>query len=125
MGTPLRAILGSLLVGLVGCSREPTADVDSCAPDLTKLVRVETLARESGPMGITARSVLSFLGQERPTSGFLISRAPISDEYEKLQYQLYHDSGFSKPCSIRNRSGIDGVLNVNPSTHEAEGFERW
>jgi hypothetical protein len=69
---------------------------------------------------------LKYLAKEKlPTSGYFISKSPVAEAGMKAAYRLYHESGFKKPCAIGNQSGLDGVLEVDPSTHEVRRFLLW
>ena len=115
-------ILGGMLGGVAPPSAV-AAEAIMCSPDMSTLVRLEAAARQKGPIGVTAKSALRYLAQEKlPTSGYFISKASSSGGKGKLAYHLYHESGFKKPCAIGNQSGKDGVLLVDATTHEVQRF---
>ena len=119
-------IVGALLAGLAASSQGLEAKDSWCRPDLNTFVRLETMAKESNASGTTARSALKYLAQKKlPTSGYFISKNPVAGTGGKVQYHLYHESGFKEPCAVGNQSGFDGVLEVDASTHEVKSFLLW
>jgi hypothetical protein len=119
-----KVLVCTLLASLAVYSQSLSAKTDECGHDSNSLVRLETLAKESGPFGVTARSALRYVAQQKlPTSGYYISRSPIASAGGKIEYHLVHESGFKNPCyTVGNRSGLDGVLEVDGSTHEVKQF---
>jgi hypothetical protein len=62
---------------------------------------------------------MRYLAQENlPSTGFYISRKPVVSDGQQVQYELRHESGFDKPCSLGNQSGFDGLLEIDPATRE-------
>jgi hypothetical protein len=122
------AIVGWMIVTMIAWSQSARAD-DAvwCKPDMNTLVRLEVLAKEQGSSGIMARSALKYLAQkELPTTGYFISKSPRATNERAVEYSLLHESGFTRPCNVAgNRSGRDGVLSVDPSTHEVIRFLFW
>jgi hypothetical protein len=119
-------LVGAPLTGLASLSKGAEATDSWCRPDMNSLVRLETMAKESDPSGISARSALKTLVEEKlPTSDYFITKNPVPGNGAKVQYHLYHESGFSKPCVAGNQSGFDGVLDVDPSTNEVKSFLFW
>ena len=127
MRGPIPKILfGALLTGLAALSQGAEATDSWCRPEINALVRLETMAKESDSSGITARSALKTLAEKKlPTSDYFITKQPVPGAGSKVQYHLYHESGFTKPCVAGNQSGFDGVLDVDPSTHEVKSFLFW
>lgn len=111
-------LFAGMFLGLTGCSAG-TSGGDACPPDLTQYVGLEVRAKPGDPLGITAQSTLQYLAREKlPTTGFYLSRKPLTSNSQKVEYQLIHESGFDKPCSMGNKSGFDGVLEIDPATRE-------
>jgi hypothetical protein len=117
--------LAACLIGLASCGRAGTSASGSCAPDLGAYFQLEDRARSDDPLGTTAKSALRYLAQEKlPSTGFYISRKPVESDGEKVQYELLHESGFDKPCADGNRSGFDGILEIDPTTRQVRRLLR-
>lgn len=118
------------LVAMLVCAAFGTpsfsASADWCEPDLSAFVRLETLAKQEDSSGVMARSAISYLVEKKiSASGYFISRKPRAEAGNNIEFSLYHESGFSKPCVVGNRSGLDGVLTVDKQTHEVKRFLFW
>lgn len=114
-----------LLASLAACSVGSGVKAEWCGVDRSpSLARLETLARDQDSIGVVARSVLDYLAREKhTTSGYFISRGPTARSGNRVSYSLYHESGFGKHCDLRgNRSGLDGVVEVDSATNEVLDF---
>jgi hypothetical protein len=114
-----------LLTGLAICAHGSEINADRCGGDRSSsLTSLEALAKEQSSTGATAQSVLKYLADNKlTTTGYFISKSPAVRSENRVEYQMHHESGFNMSCDVRgNRSGIDGVLEVDPSTHEVKSF---
>lgn len=121
----LPVFVSLLLAGLAVCSHGSEVKAEWCGVDSSSsLVSLEALAKEQSSAGVMAQSVLKYLAEKKlTTTGYFISKIPTVSPENRVEYQMHHESGFKKSCDLHgNRSGIDGVLEVDPSTHEVKSF---
>jgi hypothetical protein len=121
----LPAFASLLLAGMAVCAHGSEVKAEWCGMDRSSsLVSLEALATEQNSTGVIAQSVLKYLAEKKlTTTGYFISKSPTVRSENRVEYQMHHESGFRKSCDIHgNRSGIDGVLEVDPSTHEVKSF---
>lgn len=126
MKRPIHAFLAILIGGIAVSSYGTEANAKRCGVDDPSLVRLDALAKEQSSSGVVARSALKYLAEKKhTTSGYFISSSPTVRAGNRIVYYMYHESGFTKHCEAGfrgNRSGLDGVLEVEPSTQEVKSF---
>jgi hypothetical protein len=90
-----------------------------CPPDLAHFVRLEDAVRAAGRTGVTARSALPHLVQQKlPATGYYLSKESSSLSDGRVEQFLAHESGFNRPCGVGNISGVDAIVSIDPKTGE-------